>query len=191
MSLVLAVLYESNWLREDGAKLFFFGACFIGVLALAKWASRASESSYEPPDPTAPSDHDAVVDSVPQRASPDPFEEVHPPIQIGNIEIRALFFSTFNAFSGPPDPTAFCDELTVEIEHLDTADRSIWHFIVGTPKGFENHMRERGWGAMYAPQVFVFSRYNLEAIRQEIVDRIQIGLSPTPDEASKAAGYES
>lgn len=194
MGLVPAVLYESNWLREDGAKLFFFGACFLAVLALARWASRNSESSYEPPPNFAPpiepeTEVPTYVPNPEPGLAPDPDQEVHPEFQIGNIEVRAFYFSQFNALTGPPDPAVFCDELTVDVTHLDTGYQSTWVYTVGTPQGFEALMQEKRWNVLYAPDMFVFMRYDLEAIRHEVVERIRISLSPTPEQAADSAGY--
>jgi hypothetical protein len=192
MSLVLAVLYESNWLREDGAKLFFFATCFLGVLALARWASRKSESSYTPPSPSTEIVSSQILDSSQyskRYPDPDPNAEVHPRVQIGEIEVRSFYFSTFNAMTGPPDPEVFCDELTVEITHLSTGNKSTWGYTVGTPKGLEALMREKHWSLLYAPDMFVFATYDLKAIRQAVVDKIEISLSPNPEQASDAAGF--
>jgi hypothetical protein len=177
---IMSVFFDFNWLREDGAKLFFFFSCVLGVFALARWVSSKSESPYGPP---APSDQEPNLSFV-----PDPDGDLHPRMRIGGVEIRSFYFKTFNALTGPLDPESFCDELTVEVEHLDTGNRSLWGFTVGTPEGFAALLREKNWKLFYSPAVFVFERYDLERIRAAVVERIQLESTGAPEDTSDSAG---
>ncbi len=107
-------------------------------------------------------------------------------MRIRGIEIRSFYFGAFNALTGPPDPECFCDELTVEVEYLETGYLSRWQFTVGTPKGFEALLREKNWQQIYSPAVFVFQKYDLVKIREAVVERIEIDSSLKPEDTSGA-----
>lgn len=171
------MVLQSSWLQQDGPKLVVFATCAIAVFALARWASNKSESSYLPP----PVDPDP---KLPFTAVPDPDGDIHPRMRIRGVEIRSLYFSTFNALTGPPDPESFCDELTVEIEYVETGNLSTWGFTVGTPKGFEALLRYKHWEQLYSPAVFVFQKYDLAKIREAVVERIEIESSIKPEDTS-------
>jgi hypothetical protein len=172
--------FQTSWLQQDGPKLLVFATCAIAVFALARWAGSKSESSYTLPPPTA----DPKLSFTPV---PDPDGDVHPRMRIRGVEIRSFYFGTFNALTGPPDPESFCDELTVEIEYVETGDLSTWGFTVGTPKGFEALLREKKWQLLYSPAVFIFQRYDLAKIREAVVERIEIDSSIKPEDKSSAA----
>ena len=174
---------QTSWLQQDGPKLFFFASCAIAVFALARWASSKSESSYGLPSPADPNPKMSFV------PVPDPDGELHPRMRVGGVEIRSFYFKTFNALTGPPDPESFCDELTVEVEHIDTGNRSLWGFTVGTPKGFESLLREKKWQLLYSPAVFVFQKYDLAKIREAVVERIEIDSSIKPEDTSSIADH--
>ncbi len=177
----MLVVLESSWLQQDGPRLFLFASCAIAVFALARWAGKKSESSYTLPPPA---DLDLKIPFVPV---PDPDADLHPRMRIRGVEIRSFYFATFNALTGPPDPESFCDELTVEIEYLETGNLSTWGFTVGTPKGFETLLREKNWQQLYSPAVFVFQKYDLAKIREAVVERIEIESSIKPEDTSSAA----
>jgi hypothetical protein len=175
------MILQTSWFQQDGPRLLFFLACAIAVFAIARWAGKKSEISYTLPPPAAA---DPKISFVPV---PDPDGDVHPRMLIGGVEIRAFYFKTFNALTGPPDPESFCDELTVEVEYVETGNRSQWGFTVGTPKGFEVLLREKNWKFLYSPAVFVFQKYDLAKIREAVVERIEIDSSIKPEDTSSIA----
>jgi hypothetical protein len=167
----MTLLLQSSWLQQDGLRLFFFATCAIVVFALVRWASSRSESSFTLP-PSIDSDPKLSFTPV-----PDPDGDLHPRMRIRGVEIRSFYFATFNALTGPPDPDSFCDELTIEVEYLETGNLSIWEFTVGTPQGFEAVLHEKHWQQLYSPAVFVFQKYDLAKIREAVVERIEIDSS--------------
>jgi len=177
----MLLLLEPSWLQQDGLRLFFFLTCAIAVFAIARWASSKSESSYTLPPPANP---DPKLSFTPV---PDPDGDLHPRMRIRGVEIRSFYFATFNALTGPLDPESFCDELTVEVEYLESGNLSTWGFTVGTPRGFEALLREKHWQQIYSPSVFVFQKYDLAKIREAVVERIEIDSSIKPEDTSSAA----
>jgi hypothetical protein len=111
MSLVLAVLYESNWLREDGAKLFFFGACFLALLALARYASRRSESSYSPmhEQPDLPPEPASTYANEPESVEPEIEDDLDefPPARSVTFTTQTIQFKSFDVETGPPTANRF------------------------------------------------------------------------------------
>lgn len=177
----MTLVIQSSWLQQDGPRLLFFVTCAVAVFALARWAGSKSESSYTLPPPVDP-DPKLLFTPV-----PDPNGDVHPRMRIRGVDIRSFYFGTFNALTGPPDPESFCDELTVEVEYLETGNVSTWGFTVGTPKGFEALLREKHWQQLYSPAVFVFQKYDLARIREAVVERIEIDSSIRPEDTSTPA----
>lgn len=182
--MVLLVLVEwPQWLQQDGAKLLLFAFGVVALLVVARWASKRSESTYEfPPQESA---------KETSRGVPFPDSELHPRMKVGKYEIRKLYFDSFQPMTGPPDPDSFCGELVVEVEHLETGGISTWGFTVGTPAGFDAKLTSKQWKLMYAPDVFVVRRYDLDQIRAAVIDHITIANEPIPEKASDEAGFTS
>jgi hypothetical protein len=177
----MTLLIQNSWLHQDGPRLLFFMTCAIAVFAIARWAGNKSESSYTVPPPADPAPKLSFV------PVPDPDGDIHPRMRVGGVEVRAFYFKTFNALTGPADPESFCDELTIEVEFVETGNRSQWGFTVGTPKGFEALLREKSWQFLYSPAVFVVQKYDLAKIREAVVERIEIDSSIKPEDTSSIA----
>ncbi len=185
MSLVLAVLYESNWLQEDGAKLFFFGAVFIAVLTLARFASRRSESSYEPPPQRSPFEAPSPLEPAPQFLDEEDHGNTDEPIPARTVSfgLRLIRFKSFDAETGPPDPESFCDDANIEI----TYKRGVmpWDFTVTTPKWLATNVLGGEWETQYFRQLLVVPRYDYERITADLLNRIRIELESVPEEIAE------
>jgi hypothetical protein len=192
MSLVLAVLYESNWLREDGAKLFFFGACFLALLVLARFASKQSESSYTPPPtepeepqyasgeplPQTPIDSDTVEEGV--EANPDSL----PRVRSVSFTLSMMQFKSFDIETGPPDHESFCDEVTINLNYRGGV--MPWNFTVATPKGIDSKIPGRNWrSAFLSQQVMVVPYWDHDMITADLVGRIRMELEAVPEEVAE------
>jgi hypothetical protein len=193
--LVLSIIVEMpQWLQHDGAKLFFFGSVFFALLVAARWASSKSESSYQIPDGDSPeiTNDQSLPSALPNATShgvPLADSELHPRMRLGKYEIRKLYFDTFEAMTGPPSPDSFCDELTIEVEDCDTGYTSTWGFTVGTPSGIDAKMISKQWKIMYLPEILVVRRYDLDQIRNAVMDQITVATDPIPEKASEDAGF--
>jgi hypothetical protein len=98
-------------------------------------------------------------------------------MRFGKIELRKFYMREFDAIKGPPDPFEFVDEVTAEVEHLETGGLSTWEFTVGTPSGFARLLESKSWESFFSPEVFVVRKYELEIVREMIVDHISEVLS--------------
>ncbi len=163
---------------QEGLKLLFLVLVGGGLLALGRWGSRVGGIS---------------ANSVPDAPAPDPAEllpggesssKVWPPSAeevaaflpfdpaLGNIRIRRLYFNKADAIPGPADPEVFADELHVELYDPDSGHAWWQSYFVATPQGIARQLREKSWRYLYAPEILVFPRYNLEEIRRAVVSRI-------------------
>lgn len=162
----------------DGLKLFLLVAFGGGLLALGRWSSRLSGRSGDSPADWATPD---VKDLLPDGTSspkvwPPSAEEVaaslpYDPL-LGKIRIKKFFFEKVDAIPGPSVPEIFADELHVELYDPDT-DHSWWQsYFVATPQGLANILREKSWRYLFAPDILVLPRYDLDDIRKAVVSRI-------------------
>ena len=188
MSLVLAVLYESNWLREDGAKLFFFGACFLAFLVLARWASSRSESSYGPTQMHEHPDIPATLESA--TTEPEMFEDGMdeekplPPARSVSFTLRTVQFKSFDVEVGPPDRESFCDEVTINLNYRSHV--MPWIFTVATPKGMAAKISQGEWkSAFLRPEVMIVPRWDHDMIIADLVQRIRTELESVPEEVAE------
>ena len=77
-----------------------------------------------------------------------------------------------DAIPGPDDPDVFADELQVQLYDPDS-DHGWWQsYFVATPQGLSGILREKSWRYLYAPEMIVVPRYDLEEIRRAVVVRI-------------------
>jgi len=194
MSLVLAVLYESDWLREDGAKLFFFGACFLAFLVLARMASKRSESSYGPPPEMPPEEVSTDKPAAAYKYEEDSDEDdtdtadtdssTLPKVRSVTFSLRSIRFKSFEMEPGPEDPECFCDYAVVNIRFRSGI--MPWDFIVATPKGLEARMIGDGWRSVFVrQQALIVSRWDAQLVTGDLMQRIKTELEAVPEEVAE------
>jgi hypothetical protein len=192
MSLVPAVLSESSWLREDGAKFFFFGACFVALLVLARFASNRSESSYTPPpiEPEEPRYAPAEAlpltsidsDAVDEEVEADPASL--PRVRSVSFTLSMMQFKSFDIETGPPDHESFCDEVSINLNYRGGV--MPWNYTVATPKGIESKIRGSNWKSAFLPQqVMVVPYWDHNMITADLVGRIRMELEAVPEEVAE------
>lgn len=176
-----------SWLKDEGsAKLFFFATIFVALLLVGRWISARSESSAHDPDLTPASASvvtESAVDSRP--AGPDPKAPIHPELDCGPVILRKLYFSRFDALTGPADALNFFDEVTVEVYFKESGGVFQKIYTVATPLGFSQFLEDKNWDIFYTPEMFVVQRYDLKLIREAIIDRLveDSELGPADQEA--------
>jgi hypothetical protein len=164
---------------SDALRLLLLVAIGGGLLALGRWSSRlgASPTPDSPPDAPRPDAKElqAKDERAPQVWPPGaeeiaasfPFDPL-----LGKIQIKKFFFEKVDAIPGPPEPDVFADELHVQLYDPDT-DHGWWQsYFVATPQGLAGILRGKSWRYLYAPEVIVVPRYDLEEIRRAVVIRI-------------------
>jgi hypothetical protein len=153
------------WLASDSSKLLLFAVAIAALFVIMRIVSKRSETAqqFSPHEFGAAERHGQEPSGVPA---------VHEPMRFDKIELRSFYMREFDVMTGPPDPFEFVDEVTAEVEHLETGERSTWEFTVGTPSGFARLLEGKGWESFYSPEIFVIRKYELEIVREMIVDHI-------------------
>ena len=102
---------------------------------------------------------------------------------LGRVRVTQLNFEHFDAVPGPPDPECFADELILEL--YDSASDFRWTvtYVIATPAGIRKRMDDEQWNFLYATEIFIVRRYDLETIRRAVYGRIkelhdQVALDP-------------
>src|SRR5262245_52395160 len=168
-----AALIAGVSLDNDTLKLLILLLIGLGLFAVARWASRfggngastipqqyGDSSAISSSSLVAASDPLAVLASFP----PDP--------ALGSIRIGKFFFKKIDAIPGPPDPETFADELLIELYDPDSDHRWWQSYFVASPQGLSRVLQETSWKYIYANEVLIFPRYDLEEIRRAVVTRI-------------------
>ncbi len=200
MSLALAVLYESNWLQEDGAKLFFFGSCFLVLLVFGHFISKRSEArdpqprspeqlpeTPDPPEATQPESNENALsnENAGEDAEDSEDSDWLPPARTVSFSLREIRFKGFELYAGPENSESFCDTASVEINY----QRGImpWDFTVATPKGLEARLdQKKDWSSVFLPQqTLVVSSYDAERIEAALLQEIKTSLESVPEEVAE------
>jgi len=157
---------------SDTGKIFLLSLSAIAVYALARWGSSRSGQSEN--ILTAESQSVSPVSSSKVSTSdPDDVLALFPADpNLGRIRITKFFFKKLDAISGPPDPLVFADELNVQLYDPDSGQKWGQSYVVASPRGLSQILRDKSWKYLYAPQMIVLPKYDLEEIRRAVVSRI-------------------
>ncbi len=162
----LAVFSDYN-----APKLLLLVLSAASLYAVARWASslRGRDRSYSSGNQDGPDPHKQTSIAL------DPQEVVASfPVdpELGKIQITKFFFKELDAIPGPPDPWTFADELTVEIYDPDSDHKWLQSYLVASPQGLSQILRDKSWKYLYATEMLVLPKYDLEEIRRVVVSRI-------------------
>lgn len=196
-----ALLDLPSWLKDgDHAKLLLLAVVVVGLLLLGRWISARSESSAHDPmimsnpapppmrSAVAPGDANSAAQSAAlavASAEESSAPAVHPEMDFGPVLLRRFYFNNFDALSGPEDPARFVDELTVQVVFKATGAVVENTYTVATPLGLSELMKAKQWGILYSPEMFVMTRYDLEAIREAVMEHL---LENSESQPPKAGG---
>jgi len=164
----------------DALRLLLLVAIGGGLLALGRWSSRLGANPRPDSPADAPSPDVKELHPEDERAPriwPPGAEEIAASFPfdplLGKIQIKKFFFKKADAIPGPDDTDVFADELHVQLYDPDT-DHGWWQsFFVATPQGLAGILRDKSWRYLYAPEMLVVPRYDLEEIRRAVVSRIR------------------
>jgi hypothetical protein len=168
---------------SDRLKVLLIAAATIALFLVAKRIGGGDSST---PSPEARSDATHPYFDLPEQAEPmetDPAakgESVQPDQEAGpveddesrpkNIRITDWNFATFEVRNGPPDPTSFADDLTVNLYDRSSDHSWTQSYFVATPAGLEKMLQDKKWKSMFLPPVLVLSRYDVSELRAAILD---------------------
>lgn len=150
--------------------LLLFG-CGAGLWVFARWASRLGGSDPSLPYPQVP-ELDAPMPARPALDPESALSFLPPDPRLGSIRIKGVHFSKFDALPGPADPKCFCDELFVELYDANTGYFWTQSYLVATPEGLADVLREKSWKYLRTGSVIIVRRYDLQDIREAVVDYI-------------------
>jgi hypothetical protein len=155
----------------DGSKLLLFALVIVALFVIMRIVSRRSESAQDFHS------HEFGAAERHEQLSQSGIPTVHESMRFEKIELRKFYMREFDIVKGPPDPFEFVDELTAEVAHLENGAVSTWEFTIGTPSGFARLLENKGWESFFSPEIFVIRKYELEIVREMIVDHISEVLS--------------
>jgi len=167
---------------DDAIKLLILLIAGAAVLLLARWAANLGDA----PSRTLPTetiyDPFPAEDSAARRSSislpvTDPSTPLYsfpPDPALGRLRVTKFFFKTIDPEPGPPDPELFADELFIKLYDPDSGHSWGQSYLVATPPGLAQILRERSWRYLHAHEVLVFPRYDLAEIRRAVIARILI-----------------
>ena len=166
----------------DLTNILIFVAVFVGFLIVVRRLFSSDEAYPSSADLVNPS----VVGSESERTSGHaltgadiPFPIEVPPVEYlgdGNYNrpiLKNYYFGKIDLITGPEKPTAFCDELFLQME--DPATGHVWEdqYTVGTPAGFEQLLKtEPNSSVLLVGKILVVPKWDLAAILKEIMDDI-------------------
>ena len=163
---------------DDALRLLLLVAIGSGLLVLGRWSSRLGGSPRHDSPSNAPSPDvkEHQPDDEPAQVWPPGAEEIAASFpfdpSLGRIQIKKFFFKNADAIPGPEDPDVFADELQVQLYDPDT-DHGWWQsYFVATPQGLAGILRDKSWKYLYAPEMIIVPRYDLEEIRRAVVIRL-------------------
>ena len=162
---------------DDGLKLLLFLAVGSALMLLGRWSSALGGSRHQNTPGELPTpDSEELLPSSKPKVWPPSAEEAAASLpydpELGNFRIRKFYFKKADTIPGPADPQVFADELNIELYDPES-DHAWWQsYFVATPQGLANVLREKSWRYLYAPQILIFPRYDLDEIRRAVVSRI-------------------
>ena len=175
-----ALLINGALSAGDTVKLLILLLAGVALLLLARWASALDGG---PPDaiPGEPAPepfiaeqavvhHSALSQSV-TAPSTAVYSFPYDP-SLGAIRVTKFFFKTIDPVPGPPDPEVFADELFLELYEPESDHYWGQSYLVATPRGLAQILKEKSWRYLHAHEILVFPRYDLAEIQRAVVTRI-------------------
>ena len=157
---------------SDTGKILLLSLSAIAVYALARWGSGRSGES----ETVLPVESQSISPATSAKIStsdPDDVLALFPADpNLGRIRITKFFFKKLDAISGPGDPLVFADELYVQLYDPDSGHKWGQSYVVASPRGLAQILRDKSWKYLYAPQMLVLPKYDLEEVRRAVVSRI-------------------
>ena len=144
---------------------------FYSLLRLAFSSESRSLGDHAPPDLRFQGrfDHTFVGATEEQRRQ----DQAPVSDDLGRVRVVRLNFEHFDAVPGPPDPECFADELILELYDSVSDFRWTVSYVIATPRGISKRMDDEDWNFLYATEIFLLRRYDLELIRRAVYGRIK------------------
>lgn len=90
----------------------------------------------------------------------------------GALELRSIEFDNFDAEMGPVDPMEFFERMRVTVGRAREERSSCFDLYVTTARGVSAYMKKNGVAHQFGRDLLVVERYDIEAIRAAVVERL-------------------
>lgn len=89
------------------------------------------------------------------------------------LVVKRYYFRNTEAEAGPADPADFYDELFVDLEDTDSAQKWQNSIHVATPRGLDRMMAEEHWDSVIGGELLIVRKYDLNTILNAAVEHLQ------------------
>ena len=168
----------------DPIKIAIFIAAFALLLLVGRMLASAGEvhASSLPP-PSLPPDEPSGAGEESRRPALTG-AEIDFPIKLPPVRrmrdgtynrpvFLNYYFGKTDLVKGPPDPTSFFDEFTLEAEDPVTGQKQVFEYTVATPAGIRQVMDQEKFESLYVEaETVIVGRWNLPLILETISEEI-------------------
>ena len=89
------------------------------------------------------------------------------------LVVKRYYFRNTEAGTVPADPSDFYDELFIDLENPDSAQKWQNSIHVATPRGLERMMEEEHWDSVLGGELLIVRKYDLNTILNAAVEHLQ------------------
>lgn len=89
------------------------------------------------------------------------------------LVVKRYYFRNTEAEAGPSDTADFYDELFIDLEDADSAQKWQNSIHVATPRGLERKMAEEHWDSVIGGELLIVRKYDLTTILDAAVEHLQ------------------
>jgi hypothetical protein len=89
------------------------------------------------------------------------------------LVVRRYYFRNTELETGPADPADFYDELFVDLEDPDSAQKWQNSIHVATPSGIDRMMAEEHWDSVIGGELLILRKYDLDTILKAAVEHLE------------------
>lgn len=89
------------------------------------------------------------------------------------LVVRRYYFRNTELETGPADPADFYDELFVDLEDPDSAQKWQNSIHVATPRGIDRVMAEEHWDSVIGGELLILRKYDLDTILKAAIEHLE------------------
>jgi len=150
---------------DESLKWMVLVAAAVGVY----WVARSSRQVSDV-DAPAPDVEFGAADAKTSGGGFDVSDAVIPS-ERDNVVVLDYAFKKIDLRSGPPDPSDFFDDLTVNFYDRSTGHKWKQEFQVGTPAGIGRYMREQHWRSLRMDGgTIIVDKFDIDLLLETILD---------------------
>lgn len=89
------------------------------------------------------------------------------------LVVKRYYFRNTEPAAGPSDTSDFYDELFIDLEDADSAQKWQNSIHVATPRGLDRKMAEEHWDSVIGGELLIVRKYDLTTILDAAVEHLQ------------------